>query len=98
MLICLCSTYCIVGLPSLTASTTFAPSCHNGVRVLDSHFCHFGFVLFVVRSAVCCAAAAAAVQGDVEGVRRCLLADYNVNEADELGCTPVHLAGAMVSL
>ncbi|CAN0535023.1 unnamed protein product, partial [Ectocarpus sp. 12 AP-2014] len=34
--------------------------------------------------------------GDVEEVRRCLLAGFNkVDEVDELGCTPVHLAGAM---
>lgn len=37
------------------------------------------------------------LQGDVEEVRRCLLAGFNkVDEVDELGCTPVHLAGAMV--
>lgn len=35
-------------------------------------------------------------QGDVEGVRRCLNAGYQVNQQDELGCTPVHLAGALV--
>eukprot|EP00903_Cladosiphon_okamuranus_P005487 g5471.t1 len=34
--------------------------------------------------------------GDVEEVRRCLLAGFNkVDEVDDLGCTPVHLAGAM---
>ncbi|CAM9881219.1 unnamed protein product, partial [Scytosiphon promiscuus] len=34
--------------------------------------------------------------GDVEEVRRCLLGGVNkVDEVDELGCTPLHLAGAM---
>lgn len=36
------------------------------------------------------------MQGDVESVRRYLVAGYKVDEQDELGCTPVHLAGAMV--
>lgn len=36
-------------------------------------------------------------QGDVEEVRRCLLNGLNgVDQVDELGCTAVHLAGAMV--
>ena len=38
------------------------------------------------------------VQGDVEEVRRCLAGGISrVDEVDELGCTPAHLAGAMVS-